>query len=221
MSELDSARLVLDASVFDLSLSPKQIDQLELYAGLVVKWNKHFNLIARPDIRRLQDRHLLDSLAIARLLRGHKILDLGSGAGLPGIPLAIVNPDKDFVLCDRMGRRCRFLTQVVRELGLDNVGVVEGEVPSAVSGLFDVVTARAVASPAVLWGWVEDLLETGGRLLVFANTRRDEADSEVDTTGADDDEKSALPDNRVKVTYHEYKIAQLQKVHTLMGLERA
>lgn len=221
MSGLDSARLVLDASAFDLSLNADQVHQLEIYADLVTKWNKHFNLIARPDIRRLQDRHLLDSLAIARVLRGQRILDIGSGAGLPGIPLAIVQPDRLFVLCDRMSRRCRFLSQVVRELRLDNVEVVEGMVPGAVSGVFDVVTARAVAAPAALWQWIEGLLPSGGSLLVFAHTRRDEAGTEVDEAWSMDDENLSLPDKRVKVTYHEYRITQLEKIHTLMELQKA
>ena len=79
------------------------------YAALLEKWNKSFNLISRQDIARLGARHLLDSLSGTLLLQGKYVLDLGSGAGLPGVPLAIAAPHRHFLLCDRSQRRIRFL----------------------------------------------------------------------------------------------------------------
>ncbi len=117
------------------------------FAALLRRWGAAFNLVSRRDSPRLVARHLLDSLSLAPMLRGVRVVDLGTGAGLPGVPLAIACPERSFTLIDRSERRIRFVRQAVVELGLTNV------VPIAIDfddfradALFDTVVSRAVAN---------------------------------------------------------------------------
>jgi len=122
------------------------------YIQLIARWNKAFNLTAIRDVEEMVSRHLLDSLAVQPYLEGKTILDVGSGAGLPGIPFAITSVDKQFVLLDSNGKKTRFLLQAKIELKLDNVEVVHSRVEDyrPVDGNqqkhFDIITARAYAS---------------------------------------------------------------------------
>lgn len=130
-----------------LPLESHQIDQLLAYVSLLEKWNKTYNLTAVRNPGDMISRHLLDSLALLPWVSGNSLVDVGSGAGLPGIPLAVANKDMAVTLLDSLGKRCRFLAHVKRELGLDNVSVVESraeewsgdEQPA-------LITARAVAA---------------------------------------------------------------------------
>ncbi|WP_455217175.1 16S rRNA (guanine(527)-N(7))-methyltransferase RsmG [Kaarinaea lacus] len=136
-----------------LDCSPVVQARLLAYVALLDKWNRVYNLTAVRDPGEMVTRHLLDSLAIHPFLQGSRILDVGTGAGLPGIPLAIVDneshPRREYVLLDSNSKKTRFVQQVKTELGLDNVSVVhqrcEDYRPAA---LFDVVVSRAFASIA-------------------------------------------------------------------------
>jgi len=133
------------------------------FLELLQHWNSAFNLTAVRDIHDMVAAHLLDSLAIRPWLDGERILDVGSGAGLPGIPLAIAEPDRFFVLLDSAGKRCRFLTQTVLELGLANVQVenlrVEDYLVAAEQeSPFTTITARAFSS-------LDKFVAAAGRLL--------------------------------------------------------
>jgi len=165
-----------DTQDLQLSLTDTQISALLAFAGMLEKWNKHFNLLSRRDIERIWSRHILDSLSIAALLHGRKILDLGSGGGFPGLPLAIVAPEREFLLVDRHQRKCRFLEQVATTLELANVRVHCGDVaeliPAPVSsrstpaqgsagGSYDTITSRAVAPAAAIWRLAQPLLAAG------------------------------------------------------------
>ena len=119
----DTATLLDGARTLGVELDPTSITRLLNYTRLLERWNGAFNLVSRKDIDRLVARHLLDSLSVLPLLRGPRVMDLGSGAGLPGIPLAIACPDLSFTLVDRSDRKARFLTQVIGELDLSNVFV--------------------------------------------------------------------------------------------------
>lgn len=171
-----------------LDVNAAQLAQLVAYLDMVRKWNQTMNLVSRRDIHRLAQRHLLDSLTGARHLAGNSVLDIGSGAGFPGVPLAIVSPaivspanvspaivapQRSFCLCERMSRRARFLAQVQRTLGLQNVTVVDQDV-NTLSETFDTVVARAVATAAELWAMVQGRLSEEGQLLVYAQVRYDE-----------------------------------------------
>lgn len=124
------------------------------YIQLIARWNKTFNLTAIRDVEEMVSKHLLDSLAVQPYVEGNNILDVGSGAGLPGIPFAITSPDKHFVLLDCNGKKTRFLTQAKIDLKLDNVEVIHQRVEDyqpIVDGhriYFDVITARAYATTA-------------------------------------------------------------------------
>ena len=133
------------------------------YIQLIARWNKAFNLTAIRDVEEMVSKHLLDSLAVQPYLEGGTVLDVGSGAGLPGIPFAITSPEKTFVLIDSNGKKTRFLTQVKIELELDNVEVVHQRVEDyqpVADGhriYFDVITARAYAT-------TDDILNTTAHL---------------------------------------------------------
>lgn len=99
------------------------VSKLMAYLKLLEKWNASFNLSGVSDMETMVSRHLLDSLALSPYLEGELFVDVGSGAGLPGIPLAILNPDKQFVLIDSNGKKTRFLFQAKIELGLNNISV--------------------------------------------------------------------------------------------------
>lgn len=120
---------------------------LNRYLQLLQRWNKVFNLTAVRDPAEMQPLHIADSISVAPYLRGANCLDVGSGAGLPGIPLAILQPDRHFTLLDTNGKKTRFMQQVVLELGLPNVNVVQTRVehwqPVAP---FDAIISRAFAS---------------------------------------------------------------------------
>ena len=153
------------AAVFGAAL-----DRAEAYARLLAGEGTVRGLIGPREVPRLWDRHLLNSAALAGLVpEGARVVDVGSGAGLPGIPLALVRPDLAVPLLEPLARRVTFLDECVGALALPNVTVVrgraeEGPVRRELGGA-DVVVARAVAPLERLAGWCLPLLRSGGRLL--------------------------------------------------------
>lgn len=148
------------------------LDRAEAYVRLLATDGTVRGLIGPREVPRLWDRHLLNSVAIAPLVPpGARVVDVGSGAGLPGIPLALVRPDIRVTLLEPLARRVTFLDECVAALGLDTVTVVRGraeEGPTVRSlGGADVVTARAVAPLEKLAGWCLPLLRPGGQLLAL------------------------------------------------------
>ena len=151
-----------------LALSEAQIDQLLAYLALLVKWNRAFNLTAVRDANEMVAKHLLDSLSIAPLLQGKRFLDVGTGAGLPGIPLAICFPEKRFELLDSNGKKTRFLQQAVAELALTNCVVHRSRIESCGLGAdFDGVLSRAFASLADMAVACGPMLNGRGLLLAM------------------------------------------------------
>lgn len=152
----------------DLALDAAQIRDLLAFLALLRKWGETYNLTAIREPLAMVDRHLLDSLAVAPFLAGEAVLDVGTGAGLPGIPLAIALRQKRFVLLDSSAKKIRFVKQVILTLGLKNVQAeamrVEEYVPA--QG-FDVVLARAFAGLDVMQTLTRRLLRPGGRLLAL------------------------------------------------------
>ncbi len=123
------------------------VDKGLRYLALLEKWNRAKNLTAITRQSEMVVKHLLDSLAIAPYLEGKRILDVGSGGGLPGIPLAILFPEKRVTLIDSIGKKTRFLAQAANLLGLHNVEVVQKRVESFHASVpFDVITSRAFSS---------------------------------------------------------------------------
>ena len=155
------------------------------YLGLLSHWNKAFNLTAIRDTDEMLSKHLLDSLAVLPYIGDGRILDVGSGAGLPGIPLAIAMPEKHFVLIDSNGKKTRFLTQVKITLGLDNVEVVKQRVEAYSPMMhdhriyFDAVIARAYASTREILQNTAHLHKPETRILIMQG----KLDETVDVTG--------------------------------------
>ena len=145
---LTALGLELDASVIE-----RQLD----YLDLLLRWNAAYNLTAVRDAGEMVTRHLLDSLAVLPFVSGESLADLGTGAGLPGIPLALAKPGLKVHLVDSNGKKARFLREAVRQLKLERARVEESRV-EAVVGKFDCITARAFAT-------LSDMLALGGHLL--------------------------------------------------------
>jgi 16S rRNA (guanine527-N7)-methyltransferase len=116
--------LTLGARELGVDLSEAQHEKLLGYLALLIKWNKAYNLTAVRDPDEMVSRHLLDSLSVVPFIEGERQLDVGSGGGMPGIPLAILFPDMNVTCLDSNGKKTRFLTQVKLELKLDNLEVI-------------------------------------------------------------------------------------------------
>lgn len=130
----------------DLSINCQQIDQLINYVEMLNKWNKAYNLTAVRDPNEMLIKHIMDSLVVSPYLVGSTFIDVGTGPGLPGIPLAIINPDKQFDLVDSLGKRIRFLKQVQFELKLPNIQPIQSRIEEYNQKKFDGVISRAFAS---------------------------------------------------------------------------
>lgn len=142
----------------------RQLGQLLDYLALLERWNQAYNLTAVQDPREMVSRHLLDSLAVLPWLRGQRFVDLGTGAGLPGIPLAIFRPGLEFVLLDGNGKRIRFLFQVKAALGLGNVREVHSRAEDFRDEAgFDGLLSRAFSSLAEMITCSDHLRAPGGR----------------------------------------------------------
>lgn len=168
-------RQQLEHGLKQMGLHYSVVDQQKLvhYIQLIARWNKVFNLTAVRDVEAMVSKHLLDSLVVQPYLEGQLILDVGSGAGLPGIPFAITSPDKHFVLIDTNGKKTRFLTQAKIELKLENIEVVNQRVedyrPTKEGHriYFDVITARAYANTDDILSSTAHLQNENTRILVM------------------------------------------------------
>ena len=170
------AGLLAGLSKLAIEAEPNVVEQLLAYLSELQQWNRAYNLTAVRDPLEMVPRHLLDSLSILPWLRGERLLDVGTGAGLPGIPLAIVEPGRRWALLDSNGKKTRFLRHVVRTLGLENVSVLEGRSEACQPGqLPDCITARALAALPDLVAMVAHLCPPGGRILAMKG-RLDEAE---------------------------------------------
>ena len=137
------------------NLSQKAKDQLAQLLPLYEEWNSQINVISRKDLDQLYTRHVLHSLAIHKFLQfapGSRVLDIGTGGGFPGIPLAILNPEVQFVLVDSIGKKIKVVQEVAQAIGLTNVTAIH-ERAEKVKGPFDFVVSRAVAELRLLLQW--------------------------------------------------------------------
>ena len=145
-----------------------QLDQFENYLKLLKKWNLKFNISGISDIDRMIPTHLLDSLSLWNLLSGENILDVGSGGGLPGIPLSILYPRKNFILLDSNGKKTRFLFQAKLELGLKNIEIVNDRVENYQSRRqVDTIVCRAFSSIATAIDLTSSILKGNCSLLLM------------------------------------------------------
>ncbi|MDF7666796.1 16S rRNA (guanine(527)-N(7))-methyltransferase RsmG [Orbaceae bacterium ESL0727] len=157
----------------DLVVNEKQIDQLIDYVGMLDKWNKSYNLTAVRDPNEMLIKHIMDSLVIAPYLQGQTFIDVGTGPGLPGVPLAIINQDKKFDLVDSLGKRIRFLKQVQFELNLTNIEPVQCRIETYTDKQFDGVISRAFASLADMLSWCHHLPNQQGLFYALKSAETD------------------------------------------------
>ncbi|MEF2524114.1 16S rRNA (guanine(527)-N(7))-methyltransferase RsmG [Vibrio mimicus] len=175
---MNPLRVKLDALISNttLSVTEQQREQLVGYVQLLDKWNKAYNLTSVRDPMEMLVKHILDSLVVSVHLEGERFIDVGTGPGLPGIPLAIMHPDKQFVLLDSLGKRIRFLKQVIHELKINNVLPVQSRVEEfdPEQG-FDGVLSRAFASMIDMVNWCQHLPKpNGGVFLALKGVRPDD-----------------------------------------------
>lgn len=170
-------------------------DPLLNYVLLLNKWNTAYNLTAIRDLPAMIHKHILDSLAILPWIQGQHLIDVGTGAGLPGIPLAITKPEFHFVLLDSNGKKIRFLNEVKRQLGLKNLEVIQSRVENyhPTQG-FDTVTSRAFSSLEQMVHWTEHLLADQGIWLAM---------------------KGRYPDTELNLIHHPYQV----KTYRVEGID--
>ena len=166
-------RPALESGLRELGLDPAFAEPLLAYLALLARWNQTYNLTAVRDPHEMVGKHLLDSLAMhpfvdALAARGGNLADLGTGPGLPGIPLAIVKPGLKVTLVESNGKKARFLREAVRQLGLKDVRVAEARIEAVDEpGAYDAITARALATLPLIVELGGHLLKPGGVLLAM------------------------------------------------------
>ena len=147
----------MDYRAFIPELSDEAVEQLGQLKALYTEWNAAINVISRKDMDAFDERHVLHSLTLVKAMKfapGSDVLDVGTGGGFPGIPLAIVFPEVNFVLCDSIGKKMKVVRAVVQALGLTNVTVHHGRAED-IKGQFDFVVSRAVTRMNRFIPWVQ------------------------------------------------------------------
>jgi 16S rRNA (guanine527-N7)-methyltransferase len=202
-------RTGLDAGLAALALDPALATPLLTYLALLDRWNRTYNLTAIRDPREMVGKHLLDSLAMHPHVAGGSLADLGTGAGLPGIPLALAKPGLQVTLVESNGKKARFLREAVRTLGLANARVAESRAEALDEpGAYDAITARALATLPLIIELGGHLLKPGGRLLAMK-------------AAVPDDEIAALPPGWRVETVHPLTVPGLAAERHLVVVGRS
>ena len=165
---MSQAILIQGAKQFGIDLSATRAAQMLRLLDELDDWNQRMNLTAIRDRGAQLTKHLLDSLSLQPLLQGARIADVGTGAGFPGIPLAIANPDREFTLLDSTAKKLKFVDHVAQTLGLTNITTVHARAEAfRTPWRFDTVTSRAVGPVGRFVEWSGHLCVGGGRLLAM------------------------------------------------------
>lgn len=205
----DLAKLLSDGMTeLGISATEKQQAQLLAYLGLMQKWNKAYNLTAIRDPQQMLVRHLLDSIAVVPHINSDKLIDVGSGGGLPGIPLAILFPEQEITTLDSNSKKTRFQKQVRIELGLKNLEVIHGRVEAVEDRQFGQVISRAFASIVDMVTLSDALLAQKG---VFLAMKGRYPDAEL----------AELPPQYVLQQSYELRVPGLDEERHLLVLGRA
>ena len=174
---------------FGITLSDRQVAQFEDYASLLVEWNSFMNLTAITDFEEIVEKHFIDSLAlslmddVSRETSGKSMIDVGTGAGFPGIPLKIVYPELEVTLLDSLNKRIKFLNEVITKLELKGITAIHGRAEEAarkheLREQFDLCVSRAVANLSTLNEYCLPFIKKGGK---FISYKSGEVDEELDT----------------------------------------
>ena len=177
VSPQHAQELIEGAQQLGVVLSEQQKQQLLQYLALLIKWNKAYNLTAVRNPDEMVSRHLLDSLSVVQYVEqyGNDWLDVGSGGGMPGVPLAIIFPERKFTLLDSNGKKTRFLTQVKLELKLDNLEVIHNRVEAFTPArAFSGIISRAFSSLADFTNWTRHLGDTNSHWLAMKGVHPDD-----------------------------------------------
>ena len=177
VSPQHAQELIEGAQQLGVILTEQQQQQLLQYLGLLIKWNKAYNLTAVRNPDEMVSRHLLDSLSVVQYVKqyGNDWLDVGSGGGMPGVPLAIIFPERKFTLLDSNGKKTRFLTQVKLELNLDNLEVIHNRVEAFTPArAFSGIISRAFSSLADFTNWTRHLGDTNSHWLAMKGVHPDD-----------------------------------------------
>ena len=173
------------AAELTLPLAPSDVDRLIAYVRLIERWNAIYNLTAIRDPRSMVVQHILDCLAAAAALgrrrgidRIERVVDVGSGAGLPGVVIALVFPDREITCVDSVGKKAAFITQAAGALGLRNVKTVHARIES-IAGRFDVIASRAFASLSEFVAETAHLLQGSGAWMAMKGRTPDDELSEL------------------------------------------
>jgi 16S rRNA (guanine527-N7)-methyltransferase len=202
------ARLTAGVRALDIALTPAQVQALLTLIGELAEWNTRFNLTGITEPLEMVDKHLLDSLAVLPHLHGLRIADVGTGAGFPGLPLAIANPGRRYTLVESTGKKVGFLKHVVELLGLSNVELAHGRAETLRSHMpFDRVIARALGTLADFVRVSGHLPGRGGRLLAMKGR-------------VPDGELKAVPKGWKVVAVHPIRVPGLDAERCLVELAR-
>ena len=201
----DREQLIRGIEAMGLALPEGAVDQLLAYRDLMLKWNRTYNLTALKDPAQMVSHHLLDSLAILPWISGPELLDVGSGAGLPGIPLAIARPELQVTLVDAVQKKATFQRQAAIELGLTNVQARHARV-EALEAQYGMITSRAFAELADFVRLTRPLLAPGGCWLAMKGQQPDE-------------ELAALPPGVELKGLHPLRVPELDAARHLVILQ--
>lgn len=160
----------------EFGLDKEQIDKFEMYLSLLLEWNEKFNLTAIIDKDQIEEKHFIDSLFLGKFvdLKNKTLLDVGSGAGFPGIPLAILEPTLNVTLLESNGKKVLFLNEVIQKLNLTNVSIIKGRAEElSAREKYDLVTARAVKELNVLLEICFYLVKTNGLFIAYKSSNID------------------------------------------------
>tara|TARA_B110000444_G_scaffold150378_1_gene140696 strand:- start:1775 stop:2407 length:633 start_codon:yes stop_codon:yes gene_type:complete len=191
----------------NLTVDVHQTKLLLEYLQILLKWNNAYNLTAVRDPKAMMTSHILDSLSIAPYIQGKSVLDVGTGAGLPGVPLAICYPDHKFTLLDSNGKKIRFIFQVKTQLGLNNLTEIQSRAEKyQPKKLFDAVISRAFASLSDMAKTTNHLLSEGGRFYAMKGALPTQ-------------ELSMLPKHYKVIGSHELFVPGIENVRHLIEIE--
>lgn len=154
------------AEEHNVDLGPRRLEHFKRYHALLLEWNEKFNLTGITEPENIWRKHFLDSLTVLQALPKNtkRIIDIGTGAGFPGLPIAIVRPDLSITLLEATGKKVKFLDAVITELGIKNVRTIHGRAESMKDN-YDVALGRAVSLLPKLWQYAKPLLRMGGVLI--------------------------------------------------------